>query len=641
MRLGRKIAVVLSLSVPGRAAFAQRADENVVRSAQDAFGASIGSERIGLYGAGEVRGFSPIDAGNVRIEGFAFDQQGSLNPRVVESSTVHVGLTAQGYPFPAPTGIVDYRLRKAGDARVLSVVAGVAEYGGPFAELDAKIPVVAGRLGLGAGVSYAREEYYDGSNAKVASFAVLPRWRPWEGVEILPFWSYAASRDEEVAPHVITAGPFLPPRLPRRRYYGQPWADLDTDITNLGLLTTARLGAKLQAALSVVRSARDVPKDHAELFSGTNPDGLSRELVIANPPQRRVSTGGELGLTWTTAEGPRLHRVRTRLLGRVREGWVGGSSTSADLGERPVGTQVPVERPSFQFGARTHDEVRQWTGGIAYEGLWEKVGELVVGLQRTDHRKTVQVPELPEVGTRATPLLVNGTIAVHATRRLALYGGYTRGLEESGIAPGNTANRNEALPAIVTRQVDAGVRLVLTEALRLVAGAFDVRKPNFTTNERNVFAQLGEVRHQGLELSLAGEVFEGLTLVSGAVLMRPRVEGPDVDAGRIGPRPVGRTGRLARANVDYRIPFVPGLSVDLGVLHTGERVASRDNLLSTPALTTIDVGARMRFSLMGAPVALRMQAKNVANAYGWRVIDSNTFRTNNPVAFSSTLAVDF
>jgi iron complex outermembrane receptor protein len=41
------------------AATGARAAENAVRSAGDAFGTSIGRETIGLYNAGNVRGFSP------------------------------------------------------------------------------------------------------------------------------------------------------------------------------------------------------------------------------------------------------------------------------------------------------------------------------------------------------------------------------------------------------------------------------------------------------------------------------------------------------------------------------------------------------------------------------------------------------
>ncbi|MGH7106837.1 MAG: hypothetical protein ACREFT_10045 [Acetobacteraceae bacterium] len=57
------------------AANAQRADDNAATSASDAFGTVVGNRTIGLYSESNARGFSPMQAGNVRIEGLYFDQQ--------------------------------------------------------------------------------------------------------------------------------------------------------------------------------------------------------------------------------------------------------------------------------------------------------------------------------------------------------------------------------------------------------------------------------------------------------------------------------------------------------------------------------------------------------------------------------------
>ena len=68
-----------------------------------------------MYSPGQIRGFSPKVAGNLRIEGLYFDQQGPLSNRVIEGSAIRVGITEIGFAFPAPTGIVDYALRRPGD----------------------------------------------------------------------------------------------------------------------------------------------------------------------------------------------------------------------------------------------------------------------------------------------------------------------------------------------------------------------------------------------------------------------------------------------------------------------------------------------------------------------------------------------
>lgn len=51
-------------------AHAQRARENAVAEASDAFGTAVRREEIGLYSATNARGFSPSQAGNLRIDGW-------------------------------------------------------------------------------------------------------------------------------------------------------------------------------------------------------------------------------------------------------------------------------------------------------------------------------------------------------------------------------------------------------------------------------------------------------------------------------------------------------------------------------------------------------------------------------------------
>lgn len=123
------LLVTLPAVLPASTVGAQHASDNPVASAEDAFGLTLGLESIGLYGPGGVRGFSPQSAGNVRIGGLNFDQQGGLSNRVVEGSTVRVGVSEIGYAFPAPTGIVDYELRNPGDGTASATIIASA---GPY-----------------------------------------------------------------------------------------------------------------------------------------------------------------------------------------------------------------------------------------------------------------------------------------------------------------------------------------------------------------------------------------------------------------------------------------------------------------------------------------------------------------------------
>ena len=104
-------------------AFAQRADENVVTAAEDAFGTKVGNDNVGLYESRSARGFDPQQAGNMRVEGLHFDQQATFGSRLARSTSMRIGLAAQSYPFPAPTGIADIQLVLPANKTVISVSA--------------------------------------------------------------------------------------------------------------------------------------------------------------------------------------------------------------------------------------------------------------------------------------------------------------------------------------------------------------------------------------------------------------------------------------------------------------------------------------------------------------------------------------
>jgi iron complex outermembrane receptor protein len=317
------------------------------------------------------------------------------------------------------------------------------------------------------------------------------------------------------------------------------------------------------------------------------------------------------------------------------------------LGPAVIGRRIDVPEPELDFGPLSRDEVRQITGGIGYELRWLKVGELSLGLQKTDYEKNSSIPGRPTLTTKESPWLYNATLALHLTDKLVAYAGYTRGLEESAVAPPDAVNRNSAPPALRTSQRDAGIRYAILPRLSFVAGLFDVRKPYFNLDPGRVYRELGTVRHRGVELSLAGRPVENLSLVVGAVLLDADVSGEAVDLRIIGPKPVGSTERTVRANFDYRLPFFGSLSVDLGVANQAGKIASalvyaelRGRQLNTEPLTTFDVGARYRFKAGAAPATLRAQITNLFDVYGWNASPNSSFRFTDERRFLLSLAAD-
>lgn len=632
----RRLTIAMLMTTCADAALAQRADDNATTQAEDAFGTSVGNESFGLYNPFSVRGFSPVDAGNVRLEGLYFDQQANPTGRLIEGTTVRVGLSAQSYPFPAPTGIADHSLRKAGKEAALSTVAGFGPFGGWFAEFDGQLPV-GETLSVAGGAGLYRDQTHYGGDPHYFSVSVAPRWQPASGVEIIPFWSRTRYSDEEAEPLVFTAGDFLPPKIARRNYYPQDWTTRKGETFNYGVIGEAPVaGWTLRGG--VFRSANERERGFANLFTGVQPDGSAREIVVAQNDGKFASTSGEVRASRSFDEGKRRHTVHLAVRGREQTRRYGGDDV-IDLGPTVIGVRDPVPEPVFAFGAQSFDRIEQKTAGLAYELRWRDIGEFSAGVQKTDYSKETDTPAGALPTSNDSPWLYNATAAGYISDSFVVYGGYTRGLEESPQAPDIATNRNEAPPAIRTEQVDAGVRWAIRPNLRVVAGVFDVSKPYYDLDPSNLFTRLGTVRHRGLELSIAGEILPGLNVVAGNILLDAEVTGEAVDLGLIGRVPVATTKRYSIASLNYRFPDSP-FSIDALAESTGDRIANQENSFVVPPRAVLAVGGRYRFKIGDKSATLRAQVGNVFNNYGFGVGGGGLFVYNVPRRFSINLAAD-
>ncbi len=644
-RVPQLLAVVTLLTVS--AAQAQRAGDNALNAAQDAFGTTVGNESIGLYSTTSARGFSPVQAGNVRIEGLYIYQpsspasQNGLDSHASRGSTVRVGLTAQSYPFPAPTGIADYQLRLPGDKLVTSVVASYGPYDTYKGEVDAKIPLIPQKLGLVVGVGGGYETYAYGGDNTGWSAAALLHWRPAENLEVIPFWSRVEKYNWELLPFISTAGDYLPPKFKRRAHISQPWADGYPQDLNYGVLARLGVGPNWVLRTGLFRSKNDKPKRTDLFLVNVARDGSGDLFAVKDAHQWNSSYSGEVRASGTFNEGPRRHTVHLASRGYLVRRTSGGSNRQF-VGRADVGVYRELPIPVFTLGEQGLQKTRQGTLGLGYAGAWASVGEASFGAQKAFYGRTVEAPGIPDKKSHSRPWLYYGTLALFASRDLTVYGSYSRGLEESVVAPDNAANRGDSPPANITEQVDAGIRYVITPDVRLVAGVFEVRKPYLDRNAVNIFTSVGAVRHRGIELSVSGKFFDGLTVLAGAVLLQARVSGLPVDLGLISPIPAGTIPRLLRLNVQYGPPSWHGLSADAQVEHQSAQPANRLNTFKSPSDSVLNIGGRYQFAFFQSPASFRVQVLNITNSYRWNVNGaSGLYSRADGRRYTARLSVDF
>ncbi|WP_298174204.1 hypothetical protein [Novosphingobium sp.] len=634
------VAAVAAVFGDAQPVIAQRVDDNAATSAGDAFGQAIGNERVGLYTVDDVRGFNPVDAGNTRIDGLYFAPVDRPPNRLIRGSKVRVGISAQGYPFPAPTGIVDYDLSVSAQADQVTLGFERAQFGSRVLNLDVLQPVAEG-LKVYLGGTIRRQNRHEGGSFKSYIASGGLSWEPYAGARLAAFYGRTRTYDDEAAPSIFPGGDYLPPQIQRRAMIGQSWSKRDNTQELMGALARLPFG-KWTFEAGLFRAERRFDANFTDLFAGMRPDGTTpNRIMVADANNLDRTLSGEARLTRTFGTSSLAHRLIVSFRGRTGNRRFGGVQRIA-LGESSLNFADERPRPVFAFGPDDTDAYGQATLGLGYTLTAPGRFLFDIGISGSRYRKTLTFVSAGLVtSVRDRPVMGSMTGSLNLTPTLAIYGGHVRGFEEVAVAPANAANRGAVPPAIRTQQTDLGLRYAVTPALSLVAGVFTITKPYYNLDEQANYRELGSSSNRGVEMSLTGSVRPGLTLVLGNVLLDSRISGELVDSGRIGLRPIGSIRRRSIATIDWRLGGGKSpLSLDLAAESFSARIGNIGNGLSAPPRETIDLGLRYRFSVAKAKGLLRLQVANVLDDYGWQVAANGAFQYSTGRRFLAELRFD-
>jgi len=598
-------------------AAAQRADDNAVTAASDAFGVTVGLQTIGLYGPTNVRGFNPAQAENLRIEGLYYDQQISYsNPFLFNRSDIRVGIAAQSYSFPSPTGIVDYKLRTPGDAALFSVVLTRGPLNMSTAEIDAQYPLV--KDVLGAAVSVAHWNDFDYNYARTSGnlgFSLLLRIRPDERSEILPFVGYIHNGERQVLPTVFANGLNPLPMFNEQQLPAQDWTSWGWNQLTAGVVAKSALGSSWRLAAGVFRSLSQYSQNFNDLLLGPTAGGIADHILDVTPPLRQGSYSGDLRLTRLSVDGAHQRELTFDVRGRIVERDYGGDSILG-LGSVSIYRTEHFPPPLLEFSALSLDQVRQVGVGASYNERWKGVGTLSLGVLETEYRRTLEIPGSPGSAKRTSQVLPTASFTIDAGKHATAYASYTRGLEDSASAPISAVNRGEGVPATPTWQVDGGLRVVPRNDLELLLGVFKVHKTYFNVDAAGRYGPLGDISSRGVEGSATLSALDGLKVVAGLVLLRPEVNQQTPALGGTGTVPVGPVPRTINVNVDYAPARWGRWAAALQWTSLSSRVVTNNDQVELPPLSTLNVGARYRLRLFNRPCSARLDVANVTDETG-------------------------
>jgi len=239
-------------------------------------------------------------------------------------------------------------------------------------------------------------------------------------------------------------------------------------------------------------------------------------------------------------------------------------------------------------------------------------------------------------GLTTTPL---AGLVVKPWSNVSLYANYIEGLSKGDVAPATASNAGQVFKPYKAKQKEVGIKVDLDSAM-LTLSAFEITKPSGQLTG-NVYAADSEQRNRGLELNLSGEPLRGLRLLGGVTLLDAELTRSSNRA-VLGNQPVGVPRVMANLSAEWDTPWVAGLTVTGGVIHTGKEYVNQANTQSVPSWTTFDLGARYATKIQGKDVTLRANVVNVFNRGYWSGVASyGTISQGVPRTLMLSASMDF
>ncbi|MBV1917259.1 MAG: TonB-dependent receptor [Sphingomonadaceae bacterium] len=610
---------------PSNPARAQVADDNVLAESEDAFGTKVGLESTGIYSDRNTRGFSPLDAGNARIDGIYFDQVSFLTFKLKQTTAIRVGFGAVTTPFVAPTGVVDHQMRPFPEAYGQSVAYTRFYYGGTFLEHGLRLPIMGDKIALTGGLGFSESGQADGAMSHSWAVTVRPIFR-FGRFQFVPFYGGGEFTRSDAKPLAVVTDGYVPKVPPASKYLGQKWARGKRDHGNYGATLRGSLSDHLYFRGGLFKSDASKSKNFSEIYRVEAEDGRSTHSVFADPAHDNYTTSGEGIFVLHYTDEKSSHRFYAGYRARDRYTETGGSDFF-DLGTPIHGTIDQIAEPDFEFTGVNKGSVRQSSWMAAYVGILKNLGSINIGVQKAQYRASLfnGTTELTD-RSRADPWLYNAALHLKLTRGLSAYVATQRGLEDSGIAPGNAANRDEQLPSTKSTQYEGGLRWDFGKGQAVLA-AFEITKPYFSFDEDRNFVAIGEQRHRGVEVSLAGHFTKRFDILVGGVMMDPSVTGPGRGAGLVGPRPAGVPKFYGRLDANYRTGLPSDLTLTASIEYEGARPATSktfDRLdgdqKMLPSVMVVNLGTRHLIHIDDKTnIGVRILVQNVFDDAAWYV----------------------
>ncbi|WP_240474099.1 TonB-dependent receptor [Obesumbacterium proteus] len=198
---------------------------------------------------------------------------------------------------------------------------------------------------------------------------------------------------------------------------------------------------------------------------------------------------------------------------------------------------------------------------------------------------------------------------------LTLYTTYADSLQQGDTAPSGANNQGSILSPYRSEQYEVGAKVAVNR-LNLSLAAFQIKRPYAYVQTNGDFAEEGEQRNRGLEFVADGNLTDDLRIFGGVTYLDPKLRN-SANSATENKQIVGLPKMSANMLVEYQLPWISGLGMNMNVHYTGRRPTANDNSSWVGSYSTVDLGTSYQMPLAQTQLTWRVGVTNVTNRRYW------------------------
>ena len=613
-----------SVAAIGREQMQDLAIRNTTDAARFEASVSDSYNAVGYAEQFSIRGFNLDNAASYRKDGIAISGDTQIALENKERIEILKGLAGLTAGVATPGGIFNYATKRPTKTPLRSVTVEARERGTLYGAVD-----LSGRFNdkrFGYRINAAGENlqsYVKGANGQRTFFSGALDWQITPQALVQLDMDYQHKSQLTAPGYQLVRGVALPVNVsPSMMLNDQPWAKpVDTRTSNIGLRFEYTINDDWKAIVNANRHSfkRDdftafpygCSNEGDGFYPGYCSNGDYDVYDYQSVGERKDPFGSQALLQGRFATGALKHALTVGASNFDRSDYYGdyvydyaGSSNIYQNVIVPPAPGNPKTGPVTQ--RRTDNERAFFAQDIVSLSQQFKVhaGMRYVQVKRDGAGEWDFV--LPSMALVYTP-----------NQDWMAYGSVSHGLQHGGEAPKRTSNQFKVLDPGRSKQLELGVKGVLTDSVSVSAALFQIQNGLEYINAANTFVRGGEQVHRGLELGAQGKLGRDLTFSASLMALSMNQQGTG-NAAIDGKRPPDVAPFKSTTMLDYLVPGVAGLKLTGIWQYSGRKAFDNENTVFVPGYHVFSLGTAYATELAGVKTTLRATVDNVADKFYWR-----------------------